>query len=64
MKTREIANELCTLRDLIRWGISAFNEAELTFVQGMPNALDEAVYLCLAALHLPPILVRSFLIAC
>jgi len=54
MNTREIANELCTLRDLIRWGISAFNEAELTFVQGMPNALDEAVYLCLAALHLPP----------
>jgi len=54
MKTREIANELMTLRDLIRWGVSAFNEAGLSFVQGMPNALDEAIYLCLSALKLPP----------
>lgn len=54
MKTREIANELTTLRDLIRWGVSAFNQADLSFVQGMPNALDEAVYLCLSALNLPP----------
>ncbi len=50
----ELAEELITLRDCIRWGVSAFNAAELTFVQGMPNALDEAVYLCLAALKLPP----------
>lgn len=54
MKIRETASELITLRDLIRWGVSAFNEAELSFVQGMPNALDEAVYLCLSALNLPP----------
>ena len=54
MKIREIASELTTLRDLIRWGVSAFNQAELSFVQGMPNALDEAVYLCLSALNLPP----------
>jgi ribosomal protein L3 glutamine methyltransferase len=54
MKKREIANELTTIRDLIRWGVSAFNEAELSFVQGMPTALDEAVYLCLSALNLPP----------
>ncbi len=54
MKTRETASELMTLRDLIRWGVSAFNEADLSFVQGMPNALDEAVYLCLSALNLPP----------
>jgi len=51
---REIANDLITLRDLIRWGTSQFNAAELSFVQGMPNAIDEAVYLCLSALHLPP----------
>lgn len=51
---REIANDLVTLRDLIRWGISQFNAAELSFVQGMPTAIDEAVYLCLSALHLPP----------
>ena len=54
MKKREIANDLTTLRDLIRWGVSAFNKADLSFVQGMPSALDEAVYLCLSALNLPP----------
>ncbi len=51
---REIANDLITLRDLIRWGTSQFNAAELSFTQGMPTAIDEAVYLCLSALHLPP----------
>ena len=50
----ELSEELFTLRDCIRWGVSAFNVAELSFLQGMPNALDEAVYLCLAALNLPP----------
>jgi len=51
---REIANDLVTLRDLIRWGTSQFNAADLSFFQGMPTAIDEAVYLCLSALHLPP----------
>lgn len=51
---REIANDLVTLRDLIRWGTSQFNAAELCFAQGMPTAIDEAAYLCLSALHLPP----------
>jgi len=51
---REIANDLITLRDLIRWGTSQFNAAGLSFAQGMPTAIDEAVYLCLSALHLPP----------
>lgn len=60
MKTCEIASELTTLRDLIRWGVSAFNAADLSFVQGMPNALDEAVYLCLSALNLPPDFSQEF----
>jgi ribosomal protein L3 glutamine methyltransferase len=51
---REIANDLMTLRDLIRWGTSQFNAAGLSFSQGMPTAIDEAVYLCLSALHLEP----------
>ncbi len=51
---REIANDLVTLRDLMRWGTSQFNAAQLSFAQGMPTAIDEAVYLCLSALHLPP----------
>ena len=51
---REIANDLASLRDLIRWGTSQFNAAGLGFYHGMPAAIDEAVYLCLSALHLPP----------
>lgn len=51
---REIAHDLVTLRDHIRWGTSQFNASELSFAQGMPTAIDEAVYLCLSALHLPP----------
>jgi ribosomal protein L3 glutamine methyltransferase len=54
MNIRAIAGELHTIRDLVRWGMSQFNEAGLCFAHGMPNALDEAVYLCLATLHLPP----------
>ena len=54
MNIRAIAGELHTIRDLVRWGMSQFNEAGLCFAHGMPNALDEAAYLCLATLHLPP----------
>lgn len=49
-----MVDELVSLRDCIRWGVSRFNGANLSFTQGMPNALDEAVYLCLHALHLAP----------
>lgn len=51
---QEVAEQLNTMRDLVRWAVSNFNRAELSFAQGMPSALDEAVYLCLAALNLPP----------
>jgi ribosomal protein L3 glutamine methyltransferase len=54
MNIRAIASELHTIRDLVRWGMSQFNKAGLSFTHGMPNALDEAVYLCLSTLHLPP----------
>lgn len=50
---KEISQQLTTIRDLTRWAVSRFNEAGLCFAQGMPNALDEAVYLCLFTLHLP-----------
>lgn len=45
--------ELKTIRDYIRWGVSRFNEAELYYGHGMSSALDEVVYLCLFALNLP-----------
>ena len=47
------AEQLLTIKDCIRWGVSRFNEAELFYGHGMSSALDEAVYLCLYALHLP-----------
>ena len=45
--------ELKTVRDIIRYGVSQFNQANLYFGHGSDNAWDEAVYLVLFALNLP-----------
>lgn len=45
--------ELITVRDLLRYAVSRFNEAQLFFGHGSDNAYDEAVYLILHTLHLP-----------
>jgi len=45
--------ELRTVRDLLRFAVSRFNEAGLTFGHGTHSAWDEAAYLTLHTLHLP-----------
>lgn len=50
---KEAQQELVTLRDIIRWGVSRFAEFPLYYGHGMANALDETVFLALSALNLP-----------
>jgi ribosomal protein L3 glutamine methyltransferase len=42
-----------TVRDLLRFAVSRFTEAKLSFGHGSSNAFDEAAYLVLHTLHLP-----------
>lgn len=52
---------LQTVRDLIRYGVSRFNQSKLSFGHGSDSAWDEAVYLVLSALHLPPDQLEPFM---
>lgn len=54
-------SQLHTFRDLLRFSVSRFNEAGLFFGHGSSNAYDEAVYLILHTLHLPPDQMEIFL---
>lgn len=45
---------VCTVRDLVRYATTRFEAAELSFGHGSAAAFDEAVYLVLWSLHLPP----------
>jgi ribosomal protein L3 glutamine methyltransferase len=53
--------ELHTVRDWLRFAVSAFNESKLTFGHGSDSAYDEAVYLILHTLHLPLDTLEPFL---
>ena len=49
----QAVSQLITVRDILRFAVSRFNEAGLVFGQGTDNAHDEAAYLILSTLHLP-----------
>lgn len=52
-KPENIASELFTVCDFIRFGTSRFTESDLAFGHGTDNAFDEAVFMVLEGLHLP-----------
>nr|VFJ42771.1 MAG: [LSU ribosomal protein L3P]-glutamine N5-methyltransferase [Candidatus Kentron sp. FW] len=54
MKIEDFIPQDCTALDLVRWGASRFNEAEIFFGHGTDNAVDDALVLVRHALHLPP----------
>ncbi|NCC23272.1 MAG: 50S ribosomal protein L3 N(5)-glutamine methyltransferase [Alphaproteobacteria bacterium] len=49
-----IAEELKTIADMVRHAVSRFNEADLFYGHGTGNALDEAIFIVMECLHLPP----------
>jgi ribosomal protein L3 glutamine methyltransferase len=54
-------HNLYTVRDWLRFAVSRFNQAKLFFGHGSSNAYDEAAYLILHTLHLPPDRLDPFL---
>ena len=55
--------EFINLRDLLRWGLTQFNKADLFYGHGTDNAWDEIIYLILASLKLGATLNPVFLAA-
>lgn len=49
----EAIAELLTIRDILRWAISCFNEADLYYGHGTDNAWDDALQLIFHSLRLP-----------
>ena len=52
--------ELLTLLDFVRYAVSRFNEAKLTFAHGTTDPVAEAAFLVCEALHLHPDHFESF----
>jgi ribosomal protein L3 glutamine methyltransferase len=57
----EAAHQLHTIRDWLRYAVSRFEEGSVFFGHGTQNSYDEAVWLVMAALHLPHDTLENFL---
>jgi ribosomal protein L3 glutamine methyltransferase len=56
-----VMQELETVRDWVRYAVSRFNAAGVSFGHGLPNAYEEAAYLVLHTLSLPSDRIETFL---
>lgn len=56
----QIANELHTIQDFIRWTASQFNQSDIYYGHGTDNAIDEAKQLILPSLSLPLSIPQEF----
>lgn len=57
----QAARELLTIRDCLRYACTRFEAAEIAYGQGTDNPWDEAIWLLLWSLHLPPDRLDPFL---
>ena len=57
----QAARELLSIRDCLRYACTRFEAAGIAYGQGTDNAWDEAVWLLLWCLHLPPDRLEPFL---
>lgn len=48
-----MTDNLTTIRDFLRYAVSRFNQAGLSFGHGVSNSFDEAAFMVLEGLHLP-----------
>lgn len=53
MDIQQIVNELYSIRDYMRFGVSQFNASEIYYGHGTNNAWDEALAIILHVLYLP-----------
>jgi ribosomal protein L3 glutamine methyltransferase len=52
-QSQALIDELITVRDWLRYGVTRFSQEALVFGHGTQTALDESAFLILMALHLP-----------
>lgn len=59
--TDQLCDTLVTVRDLLRWAVTRLSAAQVALGQGTADLYDEAAWLLLSSLHLPPETLEPFL---